>query len=363
MRTLLLSGAVFALITSARSCKTYQVGNSTVSTTSTAAHPTSTVACNNYPEFCSRKFSNITEVSAHNSPFVQIGNPASNQEYSVTAQLDDGIRQLQAQMHFVDGVPHFCHTSCALLDAGPITDWLTTVYKWVSTHPNDVVSIILENGDYKPVTDYVPFIKSTGLVQYAYVPPHIPMTLSSWPTLETMIRANQRVVFFMDYDADQKAVPWILDEFSHLWETPFDQTNRSFPCTVHRPSGLSTHEARSRMYMTNHNLNFEINLLGIDILIPYFSLLSVTNGVSGFGSLGQGVSDCVQTWDYPPKFLDVDFYNFGGGSVFEVAAKWNGVRYHRACCGATSGARSIRKQNITGLIWGVFGLVSLFFVF
>lgn len=359
---ILYFGSVISFITSAKSSMTSpRIANSTVPIASTEIQPRATAACNNYVEFCSRKFSNITEVSAHNSPFTEVGNLASNQEYSVTAQLNDGIRQLQAQIHFVGNVPHFCHTSCDLLDAGPITDWLKTVYNWVSTHPNDIISIILENGDYKPVTDYVPFIESSGLVEYAYVPPQVPMTRSSWPTLGTMLQARQRVVFFMDYDANQATVPWILDEFSHIWETPFDQTNRSFPCTVQRPSGLSKQEAEERMYMTNHNLNFEINLLGVDILVPYFSLLGETNGVAGFGSLGQGVSDCVETWNYPPKFLDVDFYNAGDGSVFEVAAAWNGVNYNRSCCGMTSdGTTTVPNPYGKSLIIGIFGLVGLF---
>ena len=41
-------------------------------------------------------------------------------------------------------------------------------------------------------------------------------------------------------------------------------------------------------------------------------------------------------WERPPNFLLVDYYNFGvakPGSVFEVAARANGVEYHRKCCG------------------------------
>jgi hypothetical protein len=41
-------------------------------------------------------------------------------------------------------------------------------------------------------------------------------------------------------------------------------------------------------------------------------------------------------WNRPPTWLLVDFYDVGQGSVFEVAAKANGVDYNRACCGATS---------------------------
>ena len=62
------------------------------STTSSAPLATNTVPCNNYPEFCSRKYSNITEVCAHNSAFSIKDNAASNQVLSIVDQLDDGVR-------------------------------------------------------------------------------------------------------------------------------------------------------------------------------------------------------------------------------------------------------------------------------
>lgn len=62
------------------------------STTSSAPLATNTVPCNNYPEFCSRKYSNITEVCAHNSAFSIKDNAASNQRLSIVDQLDDGVR-------------------------------------------------------------------------------------------------------------------------------------------------------------------------------------------------------------------------------------------------------------------------------
>jgi hypothetical protein len=39
-----------------------------------------------------RNYSNITNVAAHNSPFVVPGNAASNQALKVTDQLNDGVR-------------------------------------------------------------------------------------------------------------------------------------------------------------------------------------------------------------------------------------------------------------------------------
>jgi len=67
------------------------VFSGTVSSTSRSL-PTNSQRCNGYVEFCDRKFSNISMVVAHNSPFVVPHNAASNQVYPVRTQLNNGIR-------------------------------------------------------------------------------------------------------------------------------------------------------------------------------------------------------------------------------------------------------------------------------
>ncbi|EPE37054.1 PLC-like phosphodiesterase [Glarea lozoyensis ATCC 20868] len=344
-----------------RSSSTVTGSRNATASTSAAAQPTNMTPCNNWPEFCSRSYSNITEVAAHNSPFVKPGNAAANQALPVTTQLNDGIRLLQGQMHFVGDVPHFCHSSCDVLDAGPITDWLTEVREWVQSHPYDVVTILLGNGNYSLVDLYVPFIESTGILDYIYTPPKIPMGINDWPTLQNMIIRGQRVVMFLDYDTNQTAYPWFIDEFSSVWETAFDPTNRSFPCDVQRPPGLNGEEIQNRMYLMNHNLNYDIDLLGVNLLVPYVPLLNVTNNVTGFGSLGVTTEQCATAYGYQPKFLNVDYYNVGKGSVFEVAARHNNVTYDRACCGLASTSAGM-KTTTSSLFLAVAGAVGLVLV-
>lgn len=61
--------------------------------TASASNPSATsVRCNGYEELCERKYSNVTYVVAHNSPFHKKNNAASNQVFDVTTQLDNGIR-------------------------------------------------------------------------------------------------------------------------------------------------------------------------------------------------------------------------------------------------------------------------------
>src|SRR5699024_2587770 len=186
----------------------------------------------------------------------------------------------------------FCHTSCDLLDAGPIADWLTRVRKWVDGHPYDVVTILLGNGNYSTPDLYAPYIEQSGLLKYAYEAPYLPMALDDWPTLEQLILRGKRVIMFMDYMADQKKYPWLLDEFSQVWETPFDPQDPKCPCTVQRPPDLSTEAAKDRLYLMNHNLNVEFNVFGAQILVPNVALINDTNAANGSGSLGLAANNC-----------------------------------------------------------------------
>ncbi|KAL2259303.1 hypothetical protein VTK26DRAFT_7070 [Humicola hyalothermophila] len=351
-------------ITASPNTVTYITGSVTTSSpadTATSAddsppRPTNTRPCNNYPELCERKYSNITQVGAHNSPFVRAGSAASNQQFPVTDQLNDGVRFLQAQIQWpANGtVPHLCHTSCDMLDAGPLTDWLREVRDWVAAHPYDVVTVLLGNGNYSKPDLYAPHIEASGILRYVYHPHVVPLARDDWPTLAQLILSGQRVVMFLDYVANQTAYPWLLDQFTHMWETPFDPVDDSFPCTVDRPPGLGREQARNeRLYMMNHNLNVEVSLLGQEILVPAVSQLNVTNAAEGRGSLGMAANNCRSEWGRPPNVLNVDYYNFGNypGSVFEVAAKMNNVSFERRSCCGPQPSFGVRVEVLRAAVW------------
>lgn len=372
-------------------------GNSTAGSTSpTSPAPTNTQPCNNYPEFCSRKYSNITYVAAHNSPFVAPNNVAANQEYGVISQLSDGIRMIQGQTHMVNNTIFYCHTSCDLLNVGTAESYFANITGWIQSHPYDVVSILIGNGDLVDVGNYTQPLEASGLSKWAYTPPKIPMGIDDWPTLSEMILTQKRAVIFMDYQANQTKVPFILDEFSQIWETPFSPTNDTFPCTQQRPPGLSHLDAEKRMYMANHNLNTEVSFAGTSLLVPTTPLLNQTNAINGTGSLGLMANNCAgkfslsfdqkhsplsllsprksklsnfcpdpsktEAWHRPPNFLLVDYYNYGSshGSVFQVAAQHNNVTYSRPCCGqiVTSAAANASQPSMSSLLLIYVGVLA-----
>ncbi|KAK4551970.1 hypothetical protein LTR86_010762 [Recurvomyces mirabilis] len=330
-------------------------GTATGSRTSTATLPSNTLPCNNYPEFCNRKYSNITEVCAHNSAFSIKNNAASNQALSITDQLNDGIRMLQGETHRVNDTIYNCHTSCSLLNAGTWQASLETLVSWLDQNPYDVVTWLIVNSDYVWVENYTASVEASGIMPYLYIPEFSPQHRDQWPTLGEMILSGKRVVMFMDYNANPASVPYILDEFTHMWETPFSPTNQSFPCTQQRPPGLNQTVARDQyMYLANHNLNTAIDIGAItgsgssSLLVPNSAEVNVTNGqYDQYGQLEAARSNCTAEWDRPPNFLLVDYYNIGDpgpGSVFEVAARANGVTYNRRCCGITPASGSSRTK-------------------
>jgi len=281
--------------------------------------PRATV-CNGHAELCSRSYGNVSYVGAHDSYAFKVGALASNQDQNVTQQLNDGIRLLQMQALNQGGTIELCHTSCSLLDGGSLQDYLSIVKTWLDANPNEVLTLLIVNINNLPPTDYDTVFRAVGLDTISYSPPTAILTEFDWPTLGSMIDAGKRLVTFLDNGANFAAVPYIIDEFTNIWETQFDVLDPTFDCLVNRSKGDSSTE----MFLINHFLDTIV----LGQASPDIAKLNVTNALSGPGSLGAQVSTCIATQGRPPNFMLVDFYEFGGGSVFEVAANINGVPYN-----------------------------------
>lgn len=134
-------------------------------------------------------------VGAHDSAFV---GPllTQNQNLDVSEQLALGIRFLQAQTHVQDDGIEMCHTDCLLLDAGPLADYLAPVKTFLDANADEVVTMLLTNGDAVAVADFGAAFEAAGLAQYAFAPAGA-LALDQWPTLQQMIDNGTRLVVWM----------------------------------------------------------------------------------------------------------------------------------------------------------------------
>lgn len=173
--------------------------SSTLSSTPTSQ--TAAPTCNGRAEYCTRPYSNITFASSHDSPF--IGDlPQQNQNIDIKAQLDLGIRYLQGQTHHSPtnkDVLELCHTSCFLEDAGTLEAFLETVKGWLDAHANEVVTLLLTNGDSVDVTEFGETFSKSGIDSYAFVSDASPDALSidEWPVLGDLVSSGKRLVVFL----------------------------------------------------------------------------------------------------------------------------------------------------------------------
>lgn len=151
--------------------------------------------CNGFEALCDRTYSNITFIGSHDSAFVGT-NLADNQETSVTDQLAQGVRFLQAQTHLQNNTINLCHTFCALEDAGPLANYLATIKTFLDSNANEVVTLLLTNPEGLSGSAFDAVFQSSGVKNYAFAPTGT-LALAQWPTLGQMIANGQRLVVFM----------------------------------------------------------------------------------------------------------------------------------------------------------------------
>lgn len=291
------------------------------------------VACNNSPDLCSKSYSSITHLGAHDSPFLRDAatgeSTSGNQFYNSTVQLQAGVRMLTAQVHENNGDWHLCHTSCDLLDAGLLRDWLAEIKAWMDANPNDVVSLLLVNSDLATSSQLSSEFVQSGIATYAYVPPSdsTPPSGGVWPTLQELISLKQRLMVFVasldsgTYTAGQY---YLMDEFNFIFENQFQNNNvSSFSCTPNRPAGLTSETAISsgRMALMNHFLDMS-EVFGIDV--PNEQAVNQTNAPGNvLGNLGQAAVACTTEYGKAPTFILVDF--FDQGPAIATVDSLNGV--------------------------------------
>lgn len=290
-------------------------------------------ACNNSPSLCDQRYNNITQLGAHDSPFLRDGSTSwstsGNQFYNSTVQLQAGVRLLTAQVHRTNttssGQWHLCHTSCDLLDAGKLSDWLGEVKLFLDNNANEVVTILLVNSDNAGASDLAGEYEEAGIDSYAYVP-STKSASNEWPTLNGAISNGTRLMNFVASLDDNSAAPYLMDEFTYIFENNYENSAlTNFSCAANRPSSVSgeTSEAvnSGMMPLMNHFL-YENQAFGIQT--PNVGNLTTTNSDNNqTGSLGQSARECESTYGRRPSFLLVDFFNVG--PAIATVDQMNGV--------------------------------------
>ncbi|RDL37392.1 Uncharacterized protein BP5553_04825 [Venustampulla echinocandica] len=322
-------------------------------------------ACNNSPLLCDRNYNNITHMGAHDSAFLRNKetsfSTAGNQFYDVTAALSAGIRLLQAQVHNLSGALKLCHTSCSLLDGGSLESFLSDIKIWMDSNPNEVVTLLLVNSDNMPAATIGDSFTTSGISKYGFAPASTSGPMATWPTLQTLISANTRLVSFITNIEHDSTKPYLLPEFDYVFETAFGVSSvGGFNCTVDRPSSLgsgSTAVSKGYLGLLNHFLDIEQSF---GITVPDVANIATTNSASTntTGTAGTHGAQCQSEWGVRPTFILVDFFNVG--PAIQTADQLNGIspvgRTSLSTAVLTAESSGAASTSGSGISW--FGLAG-----
>ncbi|KAI7306544.1 hypothetical protein KC315_g14204, partial [Hortaea werneckii] len=314
--------------------------------TTLAQSTNSSTACNNSPSLCNRAYNRVSHLGAHNSPFVRDESNgyslSGNQYFNSSTQLSAGVRLLTAQVqtNSDSGELHVCHTSCALLDAGKLSDWLGEVNGWLEDNPSDVVTVLLVNGAGASASDLAAEYETAGIGDIAYTPisssssssasnsaSNAASSSSEWPTLQNLIDQGTRMVNFVADLDDNSGASYLLNQYDYVFENDYNNVSPSdFSCDASRPASVANN-AQQALYLglmplMNHFLYAEVAAFGIQY--PNTSYITTTNAPSGgTGNLGASASRCSSEYGRAPTFIVVDFFNVG--PAIETVDSLNGV--------------------------------------
>lgn len=256
--------------------------------------------CNGHAELCGRRFDQVSFAMTHNAMSnAEAGWLLPNQRFGITRQLDDGIRGMMLDTYEEDGVLLLCHVYCSL-GSQPLVEGLEEITAFLSTNPDEVVSIIFENYITHAQTEAA--FEESGLIDFVYAHP----LGSPWPTLADLIEADTRLVVFQEKLPEEDEFPWLMKIWDHAWETPF-----SFPAPEDLVCDPNRGNADNALFLLNHFLTS-----------PFGGSLELAEMVNFNPLFIDRARQCELEGNALPNFVAVDFYDVG--DLFPVVDALNG---------------------------------------
>jgi hypothetical protein len=197
---------------------------------SAAGRQAKPMKCNGSAALCAKRFNKVTLPATHNSmSAASLHFGAPNQQVGIPQQLKLGVRGFLIDTYEAHRQPdgsvvnddtplpgdsvYLCHVLCAN-GATPFDDTLRAMASFLKHHPHEV--LLIDNEDHAPAAAIVAAVDASPLAHYLYRG-----SATTWPTLRTMIKRHQQVVFLAEHDGS--GAPWYHSAYAGIvQETPYD---------------------------------------------------------------------------------------------------------------------------------------------
>ncbi|KAJ4963914.1 hypothetical protein NE237_023853 [Protea cynaroides] len=146
-----------------------------------------------------------------------------NQQDSVTSQLNNGVRGLMLDMYDYENDIWLCHSfggNCYNYTAfQPAINVLKEIQAFLVANPSEIITIIIEDYVTSP-RGLTKVFNAAGLMKFWFPVTRMPKNGGDWPTIDDMVRQNQRLVVFTSKSA-KEASEGIAYEWNYLVENQY----------------------------------------------------------------------------------------------------------------------------------------------
>lgn len=249
--------------------------------------------CNGADNICAKKYNEVAYLTTHNAyNATQDTFQLPNQTYNIATQLKDGVRGLMIDVYEQEGKLLVYH-GFPNLGTALFTSCLTDIKLFLQANPNEVVTIILEC--YATANAIEAAFVSVGLEGYLFA---YNKEETTWPSLQTMVDNNKRLVVFTDVNDANEGQEWYHYVWDYAVETHYSNKSiEDFSCDFNRGS------AENDIFILNH---FITNVIGVGVEYE-------ANNINENPYFINRVLACQQTTSKFPNFITIDFYNLGDG--------------------------------------------------
>ncbi|MQM05348.1 hypothetical protein Taro_038159 [Colocasia esculenta] len=242
----------------------------------------------------------------------------TNQEDTVTQQLNNGVRALMLDTYDFEGDVWLCHSrggKCYDITAfEPFIETLREIEAFLSANPSEIITLILEDYVRAP-HGLTRVFKESGLRKYWFPKSRMPRDGRDWPLVSDMIAANQRLVVFTSVPSKERT-EGIAYQWNYMVENQYgDGGMRDGRCR-NRAESAAMHDTGKSLVLVNYFSS-----------IPVKQVACVHNSAELLGMLETCYAAAGNRW---ANFVAVDYYKRSeGGGPFEATDTLNG----RLMCG------------------------------
>ncbi|OMP01978.1 hypothetical protein COLO4_11439 [Corchorus olitorius] len=257
-------------------------------------------------------FNKYSWLTTHNSFAIKGTKPAlgpalvapTNQEDSITDQLNNGVRGLMLDMYDFNGDIWFCHSfagKCYNFTAfQPAINGLKEIQAFLEANPSEIVTIFIE--DYVTASQGLTKVfNDAGLKKYWFPVAKMPKNGEDWPTVDDMVKQNERLIVFTSKQA-KEASEGIAYEWRYVVENQYgDDGMKAGSCPNRAESSPMNTKSRSLVLQNYFPDNPNSTKVCADNSAPLASMLNTCHKAAG---------------DRWPNFIAVDYYqkSDGGGA-------------------------------------------------